>query len=109
MCSSYHVILEGTGFTAALKRGVLVSFFQIGRRRNLFFVHSQADEVLANIPSERQLSVRALLVRADGRGLLHGAQPTSLLPVDKYAARAKRSGIRSTRDFPEDIFNSNVR
>jgi len=43
MCSTYHVVLEGTGFMAAIKRGVLVSLFQIGSKRGMFFVHADVD------------------------------------------------------------------
>jgi hypothetical protein len=32
-------LLEGTGFVAALKRGILAALFQIRWRRGTFFVH----------------------------------------------------------------------
>src|SRR5688500_15250625 len=45
-CSTYHVVLEGKGFVAAIKRAVLNSLFQIRWKRGLFFVHQYASEVL---------------------------------------------------------------
>lgn len=72
MCNAYHVVLEGTGFLAAMKRGVLVSIFQISHRRNTFFVHSSIDEVLAKVCPEKRSAVRSMLRIAEMQGLLSG-------------------------------------
>jgi hypothetical protein len=77
MCSTYHVVLEGVGFVAAMKRGVLVSQFQFGQRRNMFFVHSGVADVLQKVPPERKPAVRSLLNRAETIGLLSCRPPAS--------------------------------
>jgi hypothetical protein len=69
-CATYHVILEGGGFLAAVKRSVLVSIFQIRWRSGTFFVHSNCDEVLAAVSPSRRAGVEALLKRAREQGLL---------------------------------------
>lgn len=79
-CSSYHVIMEGTGFLAALKRGVLVSLFRIGQRRGMFYVHSSGDEVVRAVGAENEATVRSLLNRARSQGLLDGNPLVSLMP-----------------------------
>lgn len=70
LCSSYHVVLEGSGFVAAVKRSVLISLFQISARRNTFFVHAKAEEVLSKLPPEKHARVRRLLIHAQQDGLL---------------------------------------
>ena len=77
MCESYHVVLEGVGFVAAMKRGVLVSIFQISHRRNTFFVHSSVDEVEQKVLPERRNVVRAVLRQAFAQGLLNSDAPAS--------------------------------
>lgn len=67
---TYHVILEGGGFVAALKRSVLVSIFQVRWRNGTFFVHRDCDEVLDEVSPERRAGVAALLGRARQLGLL---------------------------------------
>jgi hypothetical protein len=57
---------------SALKRGILLSLFQISHRRNTFFVHSNVDEVEYRVEPERRAAVRAVLRRAEGQGLLSG-------------------------------------
>lgn len=104
-CASYHVVLEGTGFMAAVKRAVLVSLFQIGQRRNLFFVHAKAEEVLRHLNPEQQIALHGLFSRADSRGLLRGAPPVSKapIPVDMPSGGYKRSGVHDTRDLPMEL------
>ena len=102
-CSSYHVVLEGTGFAAALKRGVLVGLFQVGRRRNLFHVHASATDVFRHVAPDCESSVRHLFARADALGLLHGAPPTSIAPTKPIPGRAKASGVRDAREQPAAI------
>jgi len=110
MCSTYHVVLEGTGFMAAIKRGVLVSLFQIGSKRGMFFVHADVDEVVRSIAAERQLAVRALLIRADSRGLLRGRTPTSVAPRSKRPRNLpSTSGVRINQEEISKIAGSNLR
>jgi hypothetical protein len=69
-CETYHVILEGSGFLAAVKRSVLVGIFQIRWRNGTFFVHADISEVTSKISRERRPGVEALLERARAMGLL---------------------------------------
>jgi hypothetical protein len=77
MCESYHVVLEGVGFVAAMKRGVLLSIFQISHRRNTFFVHSNVDDVEQKVLPARRSAVRAVLRQAFAQGLLSENAPAS--------------------------------
>ncbi|RYZ09838.1 MAG: hypothetical protein EOO73_02860 [Myxococcales bacterium] len=69
-CSTYHVVLEGEGFGAAMKRGILTGVFQLSWRRKTFFVHADTSEVAPALSDERRATVRHLLVTAERRGLL---------------------------------------
>ena len=73
VCSSYHVVLEGEGFGAAIKRGILLGLFQLGWRRKTFFVHASIDEVAASVPSELRRAVSHIVKSAEARGLLGDA------------------------------------
>jgi hypothetical protein len=84
-CSSYHVVLEGAGFMAALKRGVLVGMFQIGQRRGMFHVHATCDEVVRLVGADKEATIRSVLSRARSEGLLDGN------PLLSFAPRAKAS------------------
>jgi len=89
VCSSYHVVLEGDGFGAAVKRGILTGLFQLSWRRKTFFVHATVNEVARNVDSEQQRAVAAILALAATRGLLSGPAPDSLSPPQagaKYSA-----------------------
>jgi hypothetical protein len=72
-CSSYHVVLEGEGFGAAMKRGILTGLFQLSWRRKTFFVHAEAGEVEQSVGADRRPAVRKLLDAARTRGLLIGS------------------------------------
>ena len=111
LCSSYHVVLEGAGFVAALKRGVLVSLFQIGNRRGTFFVHSSVDDVPRNVEPERQLAVRSLLMRADARGLLRGRIPASVVPISRPKGLELRTnaGVHVIQEQPSRAAGANSR
>ncbi len=89
-CSSYHVVLEGTGFMAALKRGVLVSLFQISQRRGPCFVHATCDDVVRHVGAEKVATVTSLLSRASSQGLLDGNPLASLAP--NAPTRFRRTG-----------------
>lgn len=68
--SSYHVVLEGVGFAAALKRVVLNSLVQLVWRHKTFFVHASLDQISANVAPHLQEDLRDLLARAAEHGLL---------------------------------------
>lgn len=68
--SSYHVVLEGVGFAAALKRGILNSLFQLVWRQKTFFVHASVDQISSSIAPEVQADLGDLLARASEEGLL---------------------------------------
>jgi len=78
VCSSYHVVLEGDGFGAAIKRGILTGLFQLSWRRKTFFVHTSASEVARSLGSEQQRAVSAILELAATRGLLSCPAPDSI-------------------------------
>jgi len=86
-CSSYHVVMEGTGFGAAVKRGVLLSLFQLTQRRGLFHVHANCDDLLRHVSTEEAATVRNLLNRARSQGLLDGHPLASLAPRGKADLR----------------------
>jgi hypothetical protein len=69
-CSTYHVVLEGEGFAAAMKRGVLTGMFQLSWRRKTFFVHAKASEVAGSVGLDQRPAVARLLDAARTRGLL---------------------------------------
>lgn len=80
LCASYHVVLEGDGFGAALKRGILTGMFQLNWRRRTFYVHASVNEVAGSVSPEHAAAVPPILELARRRGLLSGPAPTSLLP-----------------------------
>jgi len=80
--SSCHVVLEGEGFAAALKRGVLTSFFLLGsRRETAFFVHSVVSEVPRGLERALAHVAHQLLEVAKARGLLDANGPFMTLPT----------------------------
>jgi hypothetical protein len=75
ICSSYHVVLEGTGFLAAVKRALLAGLFQLNWSRGKFYVHATASEIpdkLYGVPLAR---AEKLLQAASNRGLLVSSAP----------------------------------
>jgi hypothetical protein len=78
VCSTYHVVLEGDGFGAAVKRGILTGMFQLSWRRKTFFVHANVHEVARSVAPEEQRAVAALLKMAGAGGLLSCPAPDSL-------------------------------
>lgn len=70
LLSSYHVVMEGTGFFAAFKRATLTTLLQPFWRRRLFHVHATCEEIEAHAEPEVMPIVQNLLRLADARGLL---------------------------------------
>ena len=69
-CSAYHVVMEGDGFFAAMKRAVLLGIFQVRWRRGVFFVHSSIAELLREIAATDRETVSSVLDSAQRAGLL---------------------------------------
>jgi hypothetical protein len=68
--STYHAVVEGDGFSVAMKRGILTGAFQLCWRRSTFFVHSKVEQVLTNVVLEQRENVTCLLTIAKERGFL---------------------------------------
>jgi hypothetical protein len=78
--SSYHVVLEGVGFGAALKRGILVGLFQLSWRHKTFFVHSLVSEVPLGVGREVRAAVDDIIRVASAKGMLTAGPPASVPP-----------------------------
>jgi hypothetical protein len=91
--STYHVVLEGTGFVNAVKRGVIVSMFQIRWRRGTFFVHSTTGEVIHNVPKEAKQDVANVLELARARGLLSKSAPITIPPSARVGDPSRHIGV----------------
>jgi hypothetical protein len=76
-CSSYHVIMEGTGFVAAMKRGALTSLLQPIWRKKVFHVHAQARDVARSLVGAERKAAEEVLAHAERRGLLSCEAPTA--------------------------------
>lgn len=77
-CSTYHVVLEGDGFLAAMKRGIVTSLFQLGFRRGSFFVHSSVQDVKPRLDEKMRPLLAALIEELEQRDLLRRSAPSSL-------------------------------
>ena len=86
VCSSYHVVLEGEGFGAALKRGILLGLFQLCWRRKTFFVHAVVEEVFDQVPAAVRPAAEAIVQAARAKGLLVGPPLVSVPPVQSQSA-----------------------
>jgi len=85
--SSYHVVLEGVGFAAALKRGVLTGLFQLSWRRKTFFVHSVVGEVPLGLERSLANTAYQLIEVAKVKGMLDADGPAAS-PLIKHGGRA---------------------
>lgn len=79
--SSYHVVMEGGGFNAAMKRAVLLGLFQLSRRRRTFFVHSHVSEIASHIEPRRLPAFQHMVAIAGARGLLQAEGPLPRRPT----------------------------
>jgi hypothetical protein len=68
--STAHLVMEGDGFSAAVKRGVLTGIIQLAWRRDTFFVHSSVADVRKHVPAKARDALEALLMAAREKGLL---------------------------------------
>lgn len=76
-CSSYHVIMEGSGFMAAIKRGALISLLRPIWKKKVFHVHATANEVLRTLSGDDRAAADEVLILADRRGYLDCPAPTA--------------------------------
>jgi hypothetical protein len=82
-CSSYHVVLEGSGFISALKRGILASLLQLGWRNGTFFVHDTEKAVASKVERQARRDVEAILALAKDKGLLTAPPPEDQGPLGR--------------------------
>jgi hypothetical protein len=75
-CASYHVILEGDGFASAMKRGVLLSLFQLTQKRGIFYVHANLEAFRQSVPAIWRNEINRLLVLAEAHKLVEGQIPS---------------------------------
>lgn len=90
-CSAYHVVMEGGGFFAAMKRAVLTTLFQIVGQRGMFHVHASITSVTRSVNPAELKDLNAILKLADGRGLVNGKPPVSVPPIIKGASMQQAS------------------
>ena len=69
-CSSFHAVVEGSGFGAAFKRGVLLSAFQLNWAQHKFYVHANMEQVLDVLDGRARPVAAAIIASAGGKGLL---------------------------------------
>jgi putative ubiquitin-RnfH superfamily antitoxin RatB of RatAB toxin-antitoxin module len=93
--AAYYVILEGNGFTAAVKRAVLLGLTQVSLKRGKFHIYATANELLRSVAPGWRLEVERLLVLAEQRNLLDG-----IIPCDRIAARSGSFALERGRGKP---------
>jgi hypothetical protein len=79
LCSSYHAVLEGGGFTSAIKRAILAGLFQFGFRSGTFFVHDTEHSVTSKLDGVARTRAQTILTLAAARGLLTAGAPAQTL------------------------------
>ena len=90
VCSSYHAVLEGSGFVSAIKRAVLAGLLQFGFRNGTFFVHENEKGITAKVDRATRACVEEVLALADSRGLLTAQPPADVLPVGRTGQAIRR-------------------
>src|SRR4051812_42968465 len=80
VCSSYHAVLEGSGFVSAIKRAVLTGLLQWGFRYGTFFVHESEKTILAKVGLAGRPVVEDVLAKAAIKGLLTAPPPDDVVP-----------------------------
>lgn len=84
VCSSFHVVLEGIGFVAAVKRSVMIGLFQLSKHRGILHLHESPAKLLERAPRDEAPAMRTLLNQASSAGMLSGplmAAPQSKSPI----------------------------
>jgi hypothetical protein len=95
VCSSYHAVIEGSGFVSAVKRAILAGLLQFGFRNGTFVVHESEKSVAGRVDRSMRPRVEALLSLAGTRGLL-----TATSPEDFALTNAAPSKHRQDNDAP---------
>lgn len=75
VCSSYHAVLEGSGFVSAIKRAILAGLLQFGFRNGTFFVHENEKSILGKVDRELRPAAESILTLASSKGLLTAPPP----------------------------------
>jgi hypothetical protein len=100
-CADYYVVLEGDGFSSAMKRAVLLGLFQLTPTRGKLHVYGSVDEFRHRVPN---------IWRADSDRLLHLAEQRDLLegpiPVERIEQVSGAYFVGKTR--PKPVKDSNV-
>jgi hypothetical protein len=81
VCSSYHAVLEGSGFVSAIKRAILAGLLQFGFRQGTFFVHENDKGILAKVDRNMRRQTEAVLDLARKTGLLSAPPPEDFAPA----------------------------
>lgn len=76
LCSGFCIILEGDGFSSAVKRAVLTSLFFVTLGRGTLHVYSTIDELRKNVTDEWRPELAQLLHLAEQEDLLVGRIPS---------------------------------
>jgi hypothetical protein len=96
VCSSYHAVLEGSGFVSAIKRAMLAGLFQFGFRNGTFFVHENVKSIVGKVDREQRATAEAILALAEKKGLLTAAPPEDS-PLLTAAGTRRNPGPALTR------------
>ena len=78
VCSSYHAVLEGSGFVSAVKRAILTGLLQFGFRNGTFFVHPSESTIVSKVERGMRPHAEAILRLAAAKGLLTAPPPEDL-------------------------------
>ena len=87
VCSSYHAVLEGSGFVSAIKRAILAGLLQFGFRNGTFFVHENEKSILGKVERELRPAVESILSLASTKGLLTAPPPDEPPPPPSPSLR----------------------
>lgn len=96
VCSSYHAVLEGSGFVSAIKRAVLTGLLQWGFRNGTFFVHESEKTIPAKVGLVGRPIVEDILHKAALKGLLTAPPPEDIFPSEgpRPARGSARTSLR---------------
>lgn len=93
-CSSYHAVLEGSGFVSAVKRAILAGLLQFGFRSGTFFVHENVRAIPTSVTRELRPSAESALALAERKGLLTAPPPEDSKTSDQKSGRTPRTEVR---------------
>jgi hypothetical protein len=70
LCSSMHLIFEGTGFSQTVQRMAMVSIMMLSGRRGKVFISSSLKEAIEQAPADDQKELAQALRQALDEGFL---------------------------------------